>query len=104
MPVYEYECDNCGNVFEITQRVSDPAPTECLSCGKGPLHKIISKTTFQLKGTGWYASDYKKSGNGSSKNGSSNGSDSSSDSGHDHGHSETKDFAKEVSDSLSDGA
>jgi putative FmdB family regulatory protein len=62
MPIYEYECDNCHEVFEINQKATDPAPAECPACGKGPLEKIISRTTFQLKGGGWYATDYKGNG------------------------------------------
>ncbi|MDR2406209.1 MAG: zinc ribbon domain-containing protein [Deltaproteobacteria bacterium] len=60
MPIYEYECDNCHHVFEINQKVSDPSPAQCPECGKeGGLHKLISHSSFQLKGSGWYASDYK---------------------------------------------
>ncbi|MDR2338584.1 MAG: zinc ribbon domain-containing protein [Deltaproteobacteria bacterium] len=59
MPIYEYECENCHDVFEINQKVSDPSPHECPACGKGPLHKIMSRSSFRLKGSGWYSSDYK---------------------------------------------
>jgi putative FmdB family regulatory protein len=59
MPIYEFECDNCHHVFEINQKYTDPAPSSCPECKGGPLHKIISHSTFQLKGSGWYSSDYK---------------------------------------------
>jgi putative FmdB family regulatory protein len=59
MPIYEYECSSCGKRFEIFQKMSDKPLMECRRC-KGPLHKLISNCSFQLKGTGWYATDYKK--------------------------------------------
>jgi putative FmdB family regulatory protein len=61
MPIYEYECDSCGKTMEFTQRITDPPLTECPECN-GRLHKLISLASFQLKGTGWYATDYKKEG------------------------------------------
>lgn len=57
MPIYEYECDGCHSVFEVRQKVSDPAPTEH-SCGSKQIRRILSATSFVLKGTGWYATDY----------------------------------------------
>jgi putative FmdB family regulatory protein len=57
MPIYEYECDGCHSVFEVRQKVSDPAPTEH-SCGSTQVRRILSATSFVLKGTGWYATDY----------------------------------------------
>lgn len=59
MPIYEYECENCGAVEEVLQKFSDDPITTCKHCS-GKLHKIISQTTFQLKGTGWYVTDYAK--------------------------------------------
>jgi putative FmdB family regulatory protein len=60
MPIYEFECDKCHEVFEINQSFTDPVPGKCPGCGQeGSLSKIISRTSFQLKGSGWYASDYK---------------------------------------------
>lgn len=71
MPLYEYECANCAKVFEIMQKISEPALKGCPTCGK-PVHKLVSRTSFQLKGTGWYATDYKKgSGSGGSEGGGS---------------------------------
>lgn len=57
MPIYEYECDGCHSVFEVRQKVSDPAPT-AHSCGSTEVRRILSATSFVLKGTGWYATDY----------------------------------------------
>lgn len=57
MPIYEYECDGCHSVFEVRQKVSDPAPSEH-SCGSKSVRRILSATSFVLKGTGWYATDY----------------------------------------------
>jgi len=59
MPVYEYRCLKCGNVFERLQRFSDPAVTVHDECG-GTVEKLISRSGFHLKGSGWYATDYAK--------------------------------------------
>lgn len=61
MPLYEYACTACGQAFEITQKFSDPVLKDCPQCGKPALEKQISNTSFQLKGGGWYKTDYKKS-------------------------------------------
>ena len=57
MPIYEYVCEKCGSRIEIIQRVGDPPPKRCRKC-RGKLQKAISRTSFQLKGSGWYATDY----------------------------------------------
>lgn len=57
MPIYEYRCKKCGKEFEIFQKMTDPARTSCKFC-RGPAQKLISRTTFHLKGSGWYATDY----------------------------------------------
>ena len=61
MPLYEYECEKCGDRFEKIRKFSDPPPEVCPKCG-GALHKLQSAPAFQFKGTGWYATDYAKSG------------------------------------------
>ncbi|MGE5172747.1 MAG: FmdB family zinc ribbon protein [Betaproteobacteria bacterium] len=58
MPVYEYECGNCGGRFEIVQKFSDPALTVCKLCNATAIRKVLSPTAFVLKGSGWYATDY----------------------------------------------
>ena len=57
MPIYEYECTKCGNIEEIFQKFSDKPLVKCTLCS-GKLHKLISQSTFHLKGTGWYVTDY----------------------------------------------
>jgi putative FmdB family regulatory protein len=77
MPIYEYKCQKCGT-FETTQKITDKPLGKCPTC-KGKVKKLISNTSFQLKGTGWYVTDYARKGqNGESKSG--NGSKSSSES------------------------
>src|ERR1700685_1875837 len=60
MPVYEYECQACHRAFEYQQRMADPDKTVCEACG-GPLERLISRTAFQLKGSGWYKDLYSSS-------------------------------------------
>lgn len=60
MPIYEYECLKCGSRFEIMQKFNDKSPSKCSSCG-GKIKKLISNTSFVLKGTGWYVTDYPSS-------------------------------------------
>ncbi len=69
MPIYEYECSNCGKIFEVFQRITEEPLTKCKAC-KGPVNRLISQCSFQLKGTGWYVTDYKHGGATSSGNGS----------------------------------
>ncbi len=57
MPIYEYECTNCGKITEEIQKFSDAPFTKCKSCS-GKLHKLISHSSFHLKGSGWYVTDY----------------------------------------------
>ena len=65
MPIYEYRCSKCGE-FEVTQKITDKALTKCPTC-KGKVTKLISSTSFQLKGSGWYVTDYARSGSGTAK-------------------------------------
>ncbi|MDE2666855.1 MAG: zinc ribbon domain-containing protein [Acidobacteriota bacterium] len=57
MPIYEYGCDACGKVLEVMQKFSDEPLKTCPDCS-GQLTKLISRTSFQFKGTGWYVTDY----------------------------------------------
>jgi len=57
MPVYEYECNSCGKVFEVQQRMADAPLTDCPECD-GKVKKVMSMSSFQLKGGGWYADGY----------------------------------------------
>jgi len=59
MPIYEYRCAACGHQDEHLQKVSDAPLTKCPACGKAKYQKQLSAAGFQLKGTGWYATDFK---------------------------------------------
>ena len=63
MPIYEYRCAKCGFQKEFLQRLSEAPLTRCPECGKKSLKKMVTAAGFQLKGTGWYATDFKNSGN-----------------------------------------
>lgn len=62
MPLYEYQCESCGDRFELIQKFSDAAPETCPKCGKGPVQRLLSSPAIQFKGTGWYITDYAKKG------------------------------------------
>lgn len=61
MPIYEYRCSSCGFEKEYLQKVSDPILSRCPECGQEAFVKLMSLAGFQLKGTGWYATDFKGS-------------------------------------------
>ena len=92
MPIYEYACEKCGT-FEVSQRITESPLRRCPTC-KGKVRKLISSTSFQLKGSGWYVTDYagksgeskkkdeggeKKSDSGTTAKASSEGTKSTSD-------------------------
>jgi len=62
MPIYEYRCSSCGFQKEYLRKLSDPVLTDCPECGKETFSKMLSAAGFQLKGSGWYATDFKNSG------------------------------------------
>lgn len=62
MPIYEYRCGACGFQQEFLQRLNDAPLTDCPECGKPELAKLVSAAGFQLKGSGWYATDFKNKG------------------------------------------
>jgi len=62
MPIYEYRCTSCGFQNEYLQKVSDPLLTACPQCGKATFKKLLTAAGFQLKGSGWYATDFKGGG------------------------------------------
>ena len=89
MPIYEYSCQKCG-VIEVTQRITEKALSKCPAC-KGKVKKLISNTSFQLKGTGWYVTDYARKGqNGESKSDSASKASPSPSSSSSESKSETK--------------
>jgi len=59
MPIYEYECEKCGAHLEVLQKMGDKALTRCAKC-RGKVRKVVSRSSFQLKGSGWYMTDYAK--------------------------------------------
>jgi putative FmdB family regulatory protein len=94
MPIYEYACPKCGE-FEVTQRITEDALKKCPTC-KSKVRKLISNTSFQLKGSGWYVTDYakqgtKETGKESGGSGSSDAAAKSAD-----GESKSKDKASET--------
>jgi len=62
MPIYEYRCGACGHELEMLQKLSEAPLSTCPECSKPALAKLISAVGFQLKGSGWYATDFKSSG------------------------------------------
>ena len=62
MPIYEYRCSACGHELEALQKLSEAPLVGCPACGKDALAKLVSAAGFQLKGSGWYATDFKNSG------------------------------------------
>ena len=63
MPIYEYQCSNCHHQFDIIQKISDEPLKECPECHKDTAVKLVSAAGFQLKGTGWYETDFKNKNN-----------------------------------------
>lgn len=62
MPIYEYRCGDCGHQQEFLQKVGDAPITVCTQCGKPSFSKMVTAAGFQLKGSGWYATDFKNTG------------------------------------------
>jgi len=91
MPLYDYRCHKCGEVFEVRQKFADEVLTVHEACG-GELERLISLPAIQFKGTGWYVTDYKGNGKSPAPGASSKTSESSSD-----GKSETKSETKSES-------
>jgi putative FmdB family regulatory protein len=77
MPIYEYSCKKCGKTIEVIQKFSDPILKKHQGCG-GALTKLISASAFQLKGTGWYVTDYARKGKSGESESSSESSKESS--------------------------
>jgi putative FmdB family regulatory protein len=61
MPIYAYRCNECGHTQDILQKISDPLVTVCPSCGQAEFKKCVTAAGFQLKGSGWYVTDFKGS-------------------------------------------
>jgi putative FmdB family regulatory protein len=80
MPLYEYECEACGQRFELIRKFSDPEVDTCARCGKGPVRRLLSSPAIQFKGTGWYITDYSQKGKSSDKSATDAAPASSTDS------------------------
>ncbi len=64
MPIYAYRCDACGFAKDVLQKISDAPLTDCPECGKAAFKKQLTAAGFQLKGTGWYVTDFRNGGSG----------------------------------------
>ena len=100
MPIYEYRCTSCGFQKEYLQKINDPVMTVCPQCEKHTLSKMITAAGFQLKGSGWYATDFRNSGAKPAAKSGTDKSDTKIDAKSD-AKSNTKSDAK--SDAKSDG-
>jgi putative FmdB family regulatory protein len=98
MPLYEYECDACGQRFEVIQKFSDPTPEACEKCGKGPVRRLMSSPAIQFKGSGFYITDYAKKG------ASEGGSKGKSEGGKSESSGEAKTESKSATAGSSDGS
>jgi putative FmdB family regulatory protein len=79
VPLYEYECEACGQRFEKIQKFSDEPLAVCAKCGKGPIKKLFSSPAIQFKGSGWYITDYANKGKGDAAAAGKPGSGSTAD-------------------------
>ncbi len=71
MPIYAYRCDSCGFTRDVLQKISDAPLTQCSSCGRPTFKKQLTAAGFQLKGTGWYATDFRGGNGGNGGSGTS---------------------------------
>jgi putative FmdB family regulatory protein len=78
MPIYAYKCGSCGHAKDVLQKISDAPLTDCPSCGKATFSKQLTAAGFQLKGSGWYATDFKGGSSASPSTGTSSGAESAS--------------------------
>jgi len=78
MPIYAYKCESCGAAKDVLQKISDSALTDCPACGKPTFRKQVTAAGFQLKGSGWYATDFRGGAAGSAGTAAAAGSTSSS--------------------------
>jgi len=81
MPIYAYRCDECGFAKDVLQKISDPVLTVCPSCAKSSFKKQVTAAGFQLKGTGWYVTDFRGGNAPATGTGPSTSASASSDGG-----------------------
>ena len=77
MPIYAYKCASCGHAKDVLQKMSDPPLTDCPACGSASFQKQVTAAGFQLKGSGWYATDF-RGGNKAAAPAAEGGAESSS--------------------------
>ncbi|MFC3686646.1 FmdB family zinc ribbon protein [Hydrogenophaga luteola] len=80
MPIYAYKCESCGHAKDVLQKISDAPLTDCPACGASTFNKQLTAAGFQLKGSGWYATDFKGSTAGSAATAAGSGTASSTES------------------------
>ena len=102
MPLYEYQCEKCAHRFEVIQKFSDGPVEVCPKCGGGPVMKLLSSPAIQFKGTGWYITDYAKSGSRDSKDSKDHAPAATSSSTHSESKPETKTETKTETKSTSE--
>ena len=79
MPIYAYKCGSCGHAKDVLQKVSDAPLTDCPACGAPAFSKQITAAGFQLKGSGWYVTDFRGGSNGGGSSSSSKSAEGSGD-------------------------
>ena len=92
MPIYEYECNNCGHTLDALQKISDSPMRKCPECGRMKLRRLVSAPKFRLKGEGWYETDFKSD---NQRNLAGNDSDQPKDTGKDKDKDKGKDNGKQ---------
>jgi putative FmdB family regulatory protein len=78
MPIYAYKCGSCGHAKDVLQKISDAPLTDCPACGKATFSKQLTAAGFQLKGSGWYATDFKGGSTASPSSGTPSGGETPS--------------------------
>ncbi len=81
MPIYAYKCGSCGHAKDVLQKIADAALTDCPACGKPTFSKQLTAAGFQLKGSGWYATDFKGGSTASPSSSTATGSESTASDG-----------------------
>ena len=104
MPIYEYQCSKCNHQMEVIQKMSDESLTECPECHQPALKKLVSAAGFQLKGTGWYVTDYSAKGKARSANEATDSKAAGTDNKSDVKSTETKDSSTTDKSSTDSGA
>jgi putative FmdB family regulatory protein len=100
MPIYAYRCSACGHAQDVLQKISDPLLTVCPACGQSAYAKQVTAAGFQLKGSGWYVTDFRDGAKGAKKS----GADKSEDAGADKADAKTEAKADAAPAKAADGA